>query len=105
MAINQILLVGNIGQEPELKKIDNERYLCKLRVATSLEYKKKDGNLHKETQWHSVTIWGKLAELVNEHCKKGSKITIMGRLKYDTYEDDQQIKRTIAYVDARHAEW
>lgn len=83
----KVTLIGRIGKEPEIKQVGENR-LAKITLATSESYKDKTGTRQETTEWHNVTIWGKLAEVVEKHVKKGDLILIEGRLHYDSYEKD-----------------
>ena len=81
MSFNQATLIGNLGNEPELKFTQAGMAVCKLSVATS---EKRKGE--EVTTWHRVTAFGKLAEICGEYLKKGSKVFIQGRIHNDSYE-------------------
>ena len=90
--LNRITIIGHLGQDPELKQV-NDTSLTKLSIATSVNRKKKDGTWETiRTDWHHVSVWGSLAEVVVDKLKKGSAIEVEGRIKYDTYEKDGETK-------------
>lgn len=96
MSLNKVLLLGNIGKDPELKQSAKGFSYCFLTVATS--HKKKTGE--EETEWHNVKLFGKVADLVAKHFKKGNKIFIEGQLKTDEYADKETgaMKRTTSII-------
>lgn len=81
---NKVQIVGNVGSTPELKIVNNKK-LTKLSVAVN-EYKRyTNGETRTKTNWHTITVWGKLAEQVCKHTKKGTKILVAGKLKNRVY--------------------
>jgi single-strand DNA-binding protein len=86
--INKVILVGNLGADPEMRYTADGTAVCRLRVATSRRYTDKQGNRQEETAWHRVDAWGKLAEICGQYLSKGRQIYIEGRLKYGSYEKD-----------------
>ncbi|MEO6833898.1 MAG: single-stranded DNA-binding protein [Chitinophagaceae bacterium] len=90
---NKVQLIGNLGQDPEMKTLANGNVVTKLRIATSETYKDARGEKQTDTQWHNVTVWGKTAEIAGQYLKKGSKVMISGRIKYDEYMDKEGKKR------------
>ncbi|WP_430895020.1 MULTISPECIES: single-stranded DNA-binding protein [unclassified Paraflavitalea] len=97
---NRIQLIGHLGQDPEIKIINNDRKLAKLNIATNDQYVTKDGVKKEDTQWHSVNIWGKSAETAEKYLKKGAEIYVEGKLIYNTYVDKDGVKRTRAEIEA-----
>jgi len=86
--VNKVILVGNLGADPEMRYTASGMAVCRLRVATSRTFTDKQGNRQEETAWHRVDAWGKLAEICNQYLSKGRQIYIEGRLKYGSYEKD-----------------
>lgn len=96
---NRVQLEGNLGKAPEMKNFDNSK-LARFSVATS-EYKKnKAGEIITETQWHSVTAWGKLADLAEKTLDKGSRVSIDGKLVSRSYVDKEGNKRYVTEIHA-----
>ena len=79
----QITLVGNLGNDPEMRYTPNGTAVTNISVATSNKYTKKDGEKVDETTWFQVSIWGKSAEACNTYLKKGSKVLVVGRMTVD----------------------
>ena len=98
-SINQVLLVGNVGKEPEVKTLDGGIKVATFSLATSTGgYKKQDGTeVPEKTQWHSIVAWRGLAEIAEKYVHKGDKIIIMGTLQYREYEKDD-IKRYVTDI-------
>jgi single-strand DNA-binding protein len=84
---NQVQLIGNLGQDPELKTFDSGNQLCRFSLATTDYYKDKDGNRQEKTEWHNVVAWGRLGEVMAEILNKGERVVIHGKLKSRTYEN------------------
>ena len=86
--INKVILVGNLGNDPDTKFSQGGMAITRISLATTSVRKDKDGNQVEETQWHRVVFFGKLAEIAGEYLRKGSQCYVEGRLKYDKYEKD-----------------
>jgi single-strand DNA-binding protein len=86
--VNKVILIGNLGADPEMRYTASGMAVCRLRVATSRTYTDKQGNRLEETAWHRVDAWGKLAEICSQYLGKGHKVYIEGRIKYGSYEKD-----------------
>ena len=85
---NKVILVGNLGADPEMRYTAGGTAVCKFRIATSERYKDRQGNMQERTDWHRVTAWGKLAEICGQYLAKGKQVFIEGRLEYGSYEKD-----------------
>lgn len=88
MNYNKIVIVGRVGQDPELKALNTGDKVCKFSVATSRKWNNKNGELQEETEWHNVVFWNKPAEIIAQYIKKGSLILVDGRVQTNTYEKD-----------------
>ena len=88
MSVNKVILVGNVGRDPESRYLPNGDPVVGLSLATTEKWKAKDGSKQEATQWHRVSFFGKLAEIVGEYVKKGSQIYVEGRIEYREYEKD-----------------
>lgn len=96
-SVNKVILLGNLGRDPELRYTQSGKAVANFSMATSV--KKKDGT--EETEWHKVTAWEKLAELVSRLCVKGTKVYVEGSLKTREYEDKQGNRRWSTEIVAR----
>ncbi len=86
--VNKVILVGNLGKDPEVRYTQGGQAVANMSVATSRSWtSKQSGKREEETEWHSVEAWGKLAELCGEHLEKGRQVYVEGRLKTETWED------------------
>ncbi|MDX9812752.1 MAG: single-stranded DNA-binding protein [Bacteroidales bacterium] len=84
---NKVILVGNLGQDPEIKKLENGKRVVNFTLATNEEYKNSEGQKITETTWHNIAAWNGLAEIASKYLKKGKEVLVEGRLSYRTYED------------------
>jgi single-strand DNA-binding protein len=89
-SVNKVILVGNLGADPELKYTPSQRALCNLRIATTEVFKDKGGQRQEKTEWHRVTVWGDTAENCNKYLAKGRSVYIEGRLQTRSYDKDGQ---------------
>src|SRR4051794_14283021 len=89
-SVNKVILVGNLGADPELKYTPSNRALCNLRIATTEVFKDKSGQKQEKTEWHRVTVWGDQAENCNKYLAKGRSVYIEGRLQTRSYDKDGQ---------------
>ena len=99
--INKVILIGNLGADPELRYTGSGTAVCNLRLATSESYKDRDGNMVENTEWHSVVAWSRLAEICGEYLKKGSKVYIEGSLQTRQWEDKDGNTRYTTEIKAR----
>src|SRR3954471_2668589 len=89
-SVNKVILVGNLGADPELKYTPSSRPLCNLRIATTDVFKDKSGQRQERTEWHRVTVWGDQAENCNKYLAKGRSVYIEGRLQTRSYDKEGQ---------------
>jgi len=92
--LNKVMIIGNVGTDPEMRFTPNGNPVTSFRVATSRYYTDKDGQRKQETEWFSVTTWNKLAESCNQFLAKGRRAYIEGRLRSRTWEGQDGQKRT-----------
>ena len=90
--LNKVLLIGRLGQDPELKFTQSGIAVAKFSLATTQSWKDQDGNNQEKTEWHNIVVWRKLAEICSEYLKKGSKIYCEGSLSTNTWEDENKKK-------------
>ena len=88
-SVNKVILIGNLGKDPEIKYTPSGTAVAKFTLATNERYKDKAGEWQDRTEWHNIVAWQRLAEIVGEYVKKGSKIYIEGRLQTSSWEDKQ----------------
>jgi single-strand DNA-binding protein len=88
--VNKVILVGNLGKDPEVRYTAGGQAVASLRIATSRSWTdKQSGQRKEETEWHEVEVWGKQAELCGEYLAKGRQVYVEGRLKTDKWQDKQ----------------
>jgi single-strand DNA-binding protein len=92
MSVNKVILVGNVGKDPECKMV-GESKLAKFPLATSESYKNKSGERITNTEWHNITVWRGLAEVVEKYVVKGSQLYIEGQINYKSYDDKDGNKK------------
>jgi single-strand DNA-binding protein len=95
---NGVTLIGNLGKDPDLKKLDSGTIVARLSLATNESYRNQKGERVTSTQWHTLVAWGKTAELMNEQLKKGKEIAVRGKLTYRNYEDKNGVARSIPEI-------
>lgn len=87
-SVNKVILVGNLGQDPDVRTTPQGTPVASINIATSESYKDKSGNWQENTEWHRVTLWDYLADNASRNLKKGSKVYIEGKLQTRSYEKD-----------------
>jgi single-strand DNA-binding protein len=92
-SLNKVMLIGNIGSEPEIKTTGAGTKFAKVSLATNRQFKDRQGQQQEKTEWHRLTFWDRLAELVEQYVKKGDRIYVEGRIEYSTTEDDKGNQR------------
>lgn len=92
-SVNKVILVGNLGQDPEGRFTPQGTAVTNLSVATNESWKNQNGELQDRTEWHRVVMYGKMAETANEYMHKGQMVYIEGRLQTNEWEDQNQNKR------------
>jgi len=97
---NKVQLIGNLGQDPEVKSIGEEKKVAHLSLATNENYKNAKGEKVTETQWHNVVAWGKLADIAEKYLVKGTEVVIEGKLVNRNYTDKQGVKRYATEIQA-----
>lgn len=93
MSVNKVILLGNVGADPEIRHLDNNVKVANLRMATSETYTAKNGEKVTTTEWHSVVLWRGLAELAEKYIRKGRQIYVEGRLRTRSWDDKEGQKR------------
>ncbi len=95
---NKVQLIGNLGNNPEIKNTENGKKLAKFSVATNESYRNANGDKINETQWHNLIAWGKVAEIVEKYLVKGSEVAVEGKLLYRNYNDKDGNKKYITEI-------
>jgi single-strand DNA-binding protein len=91
--VNKVILVGNLGRDPEMRTTPSGQTMAKFSVATTRKWKDRDGNRQEATEWHNVVCWGRQAEVAGQYLVKGKQIFLEGRLQTDSWEDKETGKK------------
>lgn len=91
--VNRVMLIGNLGKDPDLQYLEGNIAVAKFPLATTETFKDKNGNLVSQTEWHTVVLWRGLAELAQKYLHKGSLVFIEGRLRTRNWEDKDKNRR------------
>ena len=92
-SVNKVILLGNVGKDPEFKALPSGQPVVNFSIATSDRYKDQQGNYQDRTEWHNLVAYGKLAEIVRDYVKKGSKLYVEGRLTTRSWDDRETNKK------------
>ncbi|MBA3648879.1 MAG: single-stranded DNA-binding protein [Chitinophagales bacterium] len=98
--INKVILVGNLGKDPEVNHLESGVMVAKFPLATSESYMDKTGNRVDQTEWHNVVCWRKLGEIAEKYLKKGSKIYVEGKIRTRNYTDKENQKKYFTEIIA-----
>ncbi|GAB4217886.1 MAG: hypothetical protein Fur007_21500 [Rhodoferax sp.] len=92
-SVNKVILIGNLGRDPEVRYLPSGDPVANITIATSSRYKNKSGEMTEETEWHRVTFFGRLAEIAGQYLKKGRPVYVEGRIKTRKYTDKDGIEK------------
>ena len=98
--VNKAILVGNLGNDPEVKYTQGGMAITRISLATTSVRKDKDGNQQETTQWHRVTFFGKLGEIAGEYLKKGSQVYVEGEIRYDKFTGQDGVEKFFTEIVA-----
>ena len=99
--VNKAILLGYLGKDPEIRRLDDGRAVANFSIATSESYKNKAGERVTNTEWHNIVLWSPLAEIAENYLKKGSQVYIEGKISNRSYEDKDGVKKYISEVVGR----
>lgn len=99
--VNKVILLGNLGKDPEVRHLENGRAVANFSLATSETYKNKQGERVTNTEWHNVVLWTPLAEIAEKYLNKGNQVYIEGKLTSRSYEDKEGVTKYITEVVGR----
>ena len=100
--VNKVILIGNLGKDPEVKYLESKVPVANFTLATNSSWKDKDGNKQEQTEWHNIVLWRGLAELSEKYLHKGDQVYIEGRLKTRSWEDKDNVKRYTTEIVAEN---
>ncbi len=98
--VNKVILVGNLGIDPEIKSFENGSKVARLRIATTEGYTNKEGQRVEQTEWHTVNMWRQLADIAEKYLSKGKQVYIEGRLRTRTWKDADGTDRYSTEIEA-----
>ena len=85
--VNKVILVGNLGRDPEVRSTPSGQPVAAFSLATNRKWKTREGERREETEWHNIECWGRLAEVAGQYLRKGSRLYVEGRIKTDSWDD------------------
>ncbi|MES2725958.1 MAG: single-stranded DNA-binding protein [Bacteroidota bacterium] len=94
MSLNKVILIGNLGRDPEVKNLDNQKVVATFSLATSESYNDKNGERRTETEWFNIEMWDAQARIAEKYLKKGSQVYIEGKLKTETWKDKEGVEKS-----------
>lgn len=97
---NTVQLIGNVGNDPEIKNLDGGKKVANITMATNEVYYRENGDKVEQTEWHKVVAWGKTADIIEKYVTKGLQIGVEGKLTHRSYDDKNGEKRYITEVVA-----
>lgn len=97
-SVNKVIILGNVGQDPEIRQ--GNFIVAALSIATTRKWRDKAGETQSETEWHRISAFGRLAEIISQYVRKGDPIYIEGRLRTRKYEDKQGVERWVTEIIA-----
>ena len=100
-SVNKVILIGNLGKDPEVKYLDNGVAVANFSLATTENYKNKEGEKVSQTEWHNIVLWRGLAEVAEKYLKKGANVYIEGKISNRSYDDKDGVKKYISEVVGR----
>ena len=92
-SLNKVMLIGNLGKDPEVRFTAAGQAVTSFSLATSEKFKNKSGEMEERTEWHNITLWGKLAKIAGEYLSKGKTVYIEGRLQTRKWQDKEGVER------------
>lgn len=99
--VNKVILIGNLGRDPELRYLPSGQAVVKFTLATGAKWKDKDGQLQERTDWHNIVAFGRQGEVCNEYLRKGSPVYVEGRIQTRSWEDKDGNKKYITEIIAQ----
>ena len=100
--INKVTLIGNLGGDPEIRHLENGTAVGRFSLATNENYKDKDGNWQKQTEWHNIVVWRELAERAEKQLKKGMMVYVEGKISYRKYSGQDGVERNVTDIVANN---
>ncbi len=104
-SVNKVILIGNLGRDPEVRFTANGRAVAKFSIATSEMWNDAEGTRQERTEWHNIVVWGKQAESCGQYLQKGRQVYIEGSIRYRQYDDKDGNKKYITEVNAQRVQF
>lgn len=101
-SLNKVMIIGNLGKDPELKMTPSGQAVARFSVATTETWKNPQGEKQSKTEWHNIVVWGKQAEVAEKYLRKGKQILVEGRIQYREYTDQAGAKKNITDIRCDH---
>ena len=98
MALNKVLLIGNVGKDPEIRNLESGASVATITLATSERYKDRNGETKELTEWHTIVAWRQLADLAKNYIRKGSQIYVEGRIRSRSWDDQSGVKHYVTEI-------
>ena len=105
MSLNKVMIIGRLGNDPELKTLTSGSSVCNFNLATSERWNDKEGQKQERTEWHRIVAWGKQAELCGKYLSKGRQVYIEGKLQTRSWEDQQGQKKYTTEIIANSVQF
>jgi single-strand DNA-binding protein len=96
--VNKVILVGNLGKDPEVRHLEGDKKVAKFTLATTEAYRDRNGQRVENTEWHNVEFWGPVTEVIEKYLKKGSQVYVEGKLRTRSYEDKEGVKKYVTEI-------
>jgi single-strand DNA-binding protein len=103
--VNKVILVGNLGADPDMRYTPSGQGVCEMRLATSESWNDKNGQRQERTEWHRIVVWGKRAEICSKYLSKGRQIYVEGRIQTRNYDDKEGNKRYMTEIIANDVQF
>lgn len=101
-SLNKVMLIGNLGKDPELKVTPSGQPVARFSIATTETWKNPQGEKQSKTEWHNIVVWGKQAEIAEKYLRKGKQILVEGRIQYREYTDQAGVKKYMTEIRCDH---
>lgn len=100
--LNKVMLIGNLGKDPEMKMTPSGQAVARFSVATTENWKNAQGEKQSKTEWHNIVVWGKQAEIAEKYLRKGKQVLIEGRIQYREFTDPAGVKKNFCDIRCDH---
>ena len=105
MSVNKVILIGNLGKDPEVRFTAGGKAVAKFSLATSERFTDASGQTQERTEWHNIVVWGKQAESCGQYLQKGRQVYIEGRIQNRSYDDKEGNKKYITEINAQRVQF